>query len=193
MGNLKPWTLNFKPVSQAHIAICIPVRLTFASLKQKRMKYLLIIFAAFTILSCGNSDQKSSVIASNGKDTGTNSLSQEVKDRAILDTVNFTTIKWIDSTFKDLGKVKEGQIVEVTYRFKNIGTKPLIFSMVNASCGCTVPEKPERPFAPGEEGTIKAKFDSSGRPKGQARKSIHIETNTDPIASDLIFNVEVTE
>ena len=42
--------------------------------------------------------------------------------------------------------------------------------MYRASCGCTVPEKPEKPFAPGEEGVIKAKFDSHGTSIGRNKK-----------------------
>jgi hypothetical protein len=127
------------------------------------------------------------------KKTG-NELSQEEKDKAARDTANFTTIEWLDSTVKDLGKIKEGQVVEVSYRFKNTGDKPLIVAGVSASCGCTVPEKPGKPIAPGQEDVIKAKFDSKGRPKGEARKEVFVTANTKPQSSmQLSFKVEITE
>jgi hypothetical protein len=69
----------------------------------------------------------------------------------------------------------------------------LVIANVVASCGCTVPEKPEQPFAPGEEGVIKAKFDSNGR-KGENRKQITVEANTSPVnIHDLEFRVEVAD
>ena len=121
-------------------------------------------------------------------------MTQEQKDQAAKDSANFTTIEWLDSTVKDLGKIKEGQVVEVSYRFKNTGDKPLIIAVVTASCGCTVPEKPEKPIAPGQEDVIKAKFDSKGRPKGEARKDVFVTANTKPESSmQLSFKVEITE
>lgn len=121
-------------------------------------------------------------------------LTPEQKENATKDSANFTTIQWLDSTYRDLGKVKEGQVVEVSFRFKNSGTKNLVIANVSASCGCTVPEKPEKPYAPGEEGVIKAKFDSKGRPKGEARKEVFVTANTSPEnLTTLAFRVEITD
>lgn len=121
-------------------------------------------------------------------------LTQEEKDNASRDSSNYTTIQWLDSTYKDLGKVKEGQVVEVSYRFRNGGDKNLVIANVTASCGCTVPEKPEKPFSPGEEGVIKAKFDSKGRGKGETRKEVFVTANTKPEnLTQLSFRVEITD
>jgi Protein of unknown function (DUF1573) len=145
-------------------------------------KMLFILFAA-GLFACQTADKKAGV-----------ALSQEEKDKAARDSANFTTIEWLDSTFKDLGNIKEGQVVEVSYRFKNSGDKPLIIAGVTASCGCTVPEKPEKPIAPGQEEVIKAKFDSKGRPKGENRKDVFVTANTKPESSmQLSFKVVVTE
>ena len=139
--------------------------------------------AAAGLIACKSSDKKT---------TGP-TLSQEERNKAIADTANFTSIQWLDSTFKDLGKIKEGQVIEVTFRFKNSGTKNLIFSNVSASCGCTVPEKPNKPYAPGEEGVIKAKFDSKGKPHGTIMKEIFAMANTNPSQHTLTFGVELTD
>jgi len=121
-------------------------------------------------------------------------LTQQQKDSVANDSANFTSIQWLDSTYKDLGKIKEGQVVEINYRFKNSGDKNLVIANVSASCGCTVPEKPEKPFAPGEEGVIKAKFDSKGRPKGETRKDVFVTANTNPEKlTQLSFRVEITD
>jgi hypothetical protein len=89
-----------------------------------------------------------------------------------------TSAQIIDSVY-DFKKIKEGDIVEYNYRFKNTGDKPLVVSEALASCGCTVPEKPEHPIAPGEIGFIKVKFNSDHRP-GETHKTITITSNARP-------------
>lgn len=151
--------------------------------KFRTMKKILFAWLIVGVFACQTADQKSAEV-----------LTQEQKDMATRDSANFTTIEWLDSTFRDLGKVKEGQVIEVSYRFKNSGTKNLVIANVSASCGCTVPEKPEKPFAPGEEGVIRAKFDSKGRPAGATRKDVYVTANTTPeSAIRLSFKVEITE
>ena len=147
------------------------------------MKKILFVLFAAGIFACQTADEKT-----------VNALTQEQKDKAARDSANFTSIEWLDSTFRDLGKVKEGQVVEVSYRFRNSGEKNLVIANVSASCGCTVPEKPEKPYAPGEEGVIRAKFDSKGRPAGETRKDVYVTANTTPeSAIRLSFKVKITE
>ena len=144
------------------------------------MKNLLIlIVAAVSFASCQSSDSKSK-------------LTDEQKKNALKDSSNYTTIQWLDSTYKDLGKIKEGPDVPISFRFKNTGTHTLIISDVTASCGCTIPEKPEKPIAPGEEDVIKAVFKSKGHP-GPNRKDVHVLANSLPESSStLTFSIEVT-
>ncbi|HET9826317.1 MAG TPA: DUF1573 domain-containing protein [Chitinophagaceae bacterium] len=107
------------------------------------------------------------------------------------DSTNFTTIQWIDSVDKDLGTVKEGPEVEVGYKFKNTGDHPLIISDVRASCGCTIPEKPQEPFEPGATGTIRAKFTTKGH-VGANVKSITVTANTKKnVYQELTFRINV--
>ncbi|MBC7866562.1 MAG: DUF1573 domain-containing protein [Gloeobacteraceae cyanobacterium ES-bin-316] len=100
-----------------------------------------------------------------------------------------TTVQIIDSVY-DFGKVAEGENVEFSYRFKNVGSNPLIVSNASASCGCTVPEKPEAPIKPGETGFIKVKFTSEGRP-GAAHKTVTILSNASPAFPELVLKGEV--
>lgn len=102
-------------------------------------------------------------------------LKEGNQKKQIADT---TSVQIIDTTY-NFGKVKEGDLVEFSYRFKNIGSKPLVIDQASASCGCTVPEKPEHPIAQGEMGFIKVKFNSQGRP-GEAHKSITVVSNARP-------------
>lgn len=149
-------------------------------------KITVFVMAAASLAACTTSDKKSPE-QNNTKD----SLAAIEKQKAMEDTLNYTSIQWLDSTFIFAGKVKEGKQVEVAFRFKNTGDKPLIFSKVEARCGCTVADKPEEPVAPGAEGVIKGMFDSKGR-KGDNRKHIAVEANTKPSRShELEFEVVV--
>ena len=101
-----------------------------------------------------------------------------------------TTVEIIDSAY-NFGKIAEGQTVTYNYRFKNTGKKVLVITNVGASCGCTVPEKPEEPVKPGETGFIKVKFNSEHHP-GQAHKTINVSSNADPGFPELQLTGEVT-
>jgi hypothetical protein len=105
-------------------------------------------------------------------------------------TTASTTVQIIDSVY-NFGTVAEGGIVEFSFRFKNTGTNPLIISNASASCGCTVPEKPEAPIKTGEIGVIKVKFDSNGR-AGSAYKTVTVLSNAQPGFPELALKGEVT-
>ena len=107
------------------------------------------------------------------------------------DTAGFTTIQWLDSV-QQFGKVTDGEKVLISFQFKNTGTNPLVISEVTAGCGCTVPEKPEAPIAPGETGIIKAEFNSSGK-VGQVSKNVNVTCNTAAQHYTLLFEGEVLE
>ena len=100
-----------------------------------------------------------------------------------------TTVQMIDSVY-DFGKVTDGEKVIYNYRFKNTGSKPLIISSASASCGCTVPEKPEEPVKPGETGFLKVVFNSEGR-VGPTHKTITVISNAYPAFPVLLLTGEV--
>lgn len=147
------------------------------------MKKLITLFAAITLIAACNSGDK--------KADGSG-MTQDQKDKVLKDSSNYTRIQWLDSTVTDLGKVKEGQVVEVAFRFKNIGNKNLVITDVTAGCGCTIPEKPTQPYTPGQEGVIRAKFNSENR-EGLNTKEIYVSANTNPNPQMLTFKVEVNK
>ncbi len=61
----------------------------------------------------------------------------------------------------DFGKLKQGVPVTYYFEIKNISSKPIIIENASASCGCTVPEKPEKPIMPGETGKLKVQYNAS--------------------------------
>ncbi len=91
----------------------------------------------------------------------------------------------------DFGTIKEGDIVEHTFKFTNTGEVPLIIQSASASCGCTVPSYPRAPVAPGATGEIQVKFDSSNKP-GIQNKTISLTANTDPSITRLTIKSNVT-
>lgn len=146
-------------------------------------KTVLIALALISLAACKEMDKKGAPVEK---------MSKEEIEKAATDTTNFTTLTWIDSTTQPLGKLKQGKEIEITWRFKNTGDKNLIIENVTASCGCTIPEKPEQPFAPGQEGVIKAKFNGSG--SGSITKQVHVIANTKPAKEHtLTFTGEVSE
>ena len=100
-----------------------------------------------------------------------------------------TTITYEHTDF-DFGKVKEGEKVKHTYKFKNTGSEPLIISSAKGSCGCTVPKWPSEPIAPGGTGQIDVEFDSKGKP-GKQTKRVTVTANTTPAQTFLNITGEV--
>ena len=63
----------------------------------------------------------------------------------------------------DFGTIKEADgPVSHIFKVKNEGNAPLIITKVTASCGCTQPEFPKEPIAPGKTGEIKVTYTPSG-------------------------------
>ncbi len=142
------------------------------------MKRLIVLSALVVLLaSCGNNDKKVATTDATTTSTGA------------ADAENLTTVQWLDSV-QNFGKVVDGEKVIITFHFKNTGTKPLIISNVQASCGCTVPSKPEEPIAPGAEGKITAEFNSEGR-VGKATKNLTVQANIKEGIANLLFEGDV--
>lgn len=89
-----------------------------------------------------------------------------------------TTVEFDKTTF-DLGDMQQGDKKSGTFKFTNTGSEPLIISSAKGSCGCTVPEWPKEPIAPGESSEITFEFNSKGK-KNQQTKTITLQANTDP-------------
>jgi len=75
----------------------------------------------------------------------------------------------------DFGKLQQHGDASTEFVFTNTGTEPLIISNARGSCGCTVPEWPREPIAPGASAAIKVKYDS--KRIGPINKSVTITSN----------------
>lgn len=89
------------------------------------------------------------------------------------------------------GTIKQGDKVEHTFTFTNVGKEPLIISNAQGSCGCTVPEYPKEPIKKGEKGAIKVTFNSAGK-MGMQDKTVTITSNakTNPIVLHIKGTIE---
>jgi hypothetical protein len=91
----------------------------------------------------------------------------------------------------DYGEIQKGSDGIRVFEFTNTGNAPLIITDVTSSCGCTIPEKPEGPIAPGESGEIKVKYDTER--VGPIRKTITVYSNADVPAKSIKIKGKVLE
>jgi len=91
----------------------------------------------------------------------------------------------------DFGVMDEGDVVTYYFEFTNTGAEPLILDKCKGSCGCTVPQCPKNPIAPGETGSIEVKFNSKGK-KNKQTKKVTVTANTDPVQTILTIKANVT-
>ena len=129
------------------------------------MKYVIILFMAVGLCAsaCNDTDKKQPA--------------DPTVAAAAVDTSNFTQVQWLDSLV-NFGNVNMGEHVQVAFKFKNVGTKPLFLTNVKAGCGCTVPDYTKGAIAPGKEGIVTGAFDTNKSHPGEVRKNIFVSTNT---------------
>ena len=118
-----------------------------------------------------NDNASSKIDASKQKKTTQVSLDQV--DMPTDAKMDFEALEW------DFGEIDQGDVVEYAFKFTNSGLDPLIITNAKGSCGCTVPEWPRAPVAPGETGVIDVKFNSKGK-KGKQNKRVTLTTNMVP-------------
>ncbi|HEY0261988.1 MAG TPA: DUF1573 domain-containing protein [Chitinophagales bacterium] len=87
-----------------------------------------------------------------------------------------TTVEIPEKEFK-FDTINQGDTVLHTFQIKNTGDKNLIIGNAFGSCGCTVPEYPKDPIAPGATADIKVRFNSAGK-EGEQHKSVTLQINT---------------
>ena len=85
----------------------------------------------------------------------------------------------------DYGTIKNGADGSCTFEFKNTGDSPLMISNAKGSCGCTVPEWPKEPIAPGATGVIKVNYDTMRT--GEINKSVTITSNAVNAPDKVVF------
>ena len=86
----------------------------------------------------------------------------------------------------DYGEIMQGDNGTCEFVFKNTGKADLILTNCRSSCGCTVPEWPKDPIAPGKKGVIKVKYNTNRI--GLINKSITVESNA--VNNRVVLNIK---
>lgn len=102
-----------------------------------------------------------------------------------------TAIK-LDRMEHDFGKIPDTAPVETSFVITNTGDKPLLITNAQGSCGCTVPEYPKEPIAPGESRDMKVSFNPNGK-EGVNNKTVTITANTEPATTIINIKSDVTK
>ncbi len=136
-----------------------------------------LLFVAFT--ACDSATSK----INNGSESSSVELSDVDGDGA--PKFSFT------EEAHDFGTIEEGTVAKHDFKFTNSGDAPLIITNAQGSCGCTVPQWPREPIAPGEEATIHVEFNSQGKP-GNNQKEVTLTANTEPNTYVLKISATVT-
>ncbi len=131
----------------------------------KKSIFIVAALMAFVFTSC--------------KDNAADKVSEEnVAAAAERDAVaGKYPVMQFETTTHDFGTIEQGTPVETKFKFTNTGESDLVIVDAKSSCGCTVPEYPKEPIAPGESGELLVKFNGSG--KNQVSKTVTITANTE--------------
>lgn len=86
-----------------------------------------------------------------------------------------------EKTTHIFGKVKQNEPVSVEFSFTNTSAKAIIIEDATAECGCTKPEFPPRPIAPGKSGVIKVTYDSKTMGAFTKKITVKLVNITSPI------------
>lgn len=90
----------------------------------------------------------------------------------------------------DFGDLKQGDVVEHTFSFKNTGKTPLIIANVQTTCGCTATKWTSQPIPPNAEGSITVQFNTSGK-QGIQNKVITVKSNANNQIERVIIKANV--
>ncbi len=80
-----------------------------------------------------------------------------------------------EETKYEYGEIPFGGDGGCEFVFSNTGKTPLVLTHVKSTCGCTIPDWPQEPLKPGEEGIIRVSYDT--RRVGAFNKSVYVYSN----------------
>jgi hypothetical protein len=152
-------------------------------MKNLNLVSYVLFLALLSLTACKNDNSVSGADASSlAASTDPNGGTGVSPDGTPAPTGPATTVEYTDMVY-DFGEIVEGEHVNYAFRFKNTGGEPLIISDAKGSCGCTVPDWPREPIAPGGSGEIKIEFDSKGKGSDDGQKQtkkVTVTANTNP-------------
>ena len=163
-------------------------------MKFNRLPLMAVAAAAMTLFACGDAaDQANAGAESNVAETPAQAAEKPMDPaREVAEAPSAPTTTMTFREYEhDFGTMNEGDVVTHVFEFTNTGDEPLLLSNCKGSCGCTVPQCPKEPIAPGATGTIEVKFNSKGKKNAQTKR-VTIDANTDPAQTILTISANVT-
>lgn len=145
------------------------------------MRKIALAFSGLLLMAFTACDSAASKIDSNSDDKKVDVSTVEETGKPVFS---------FNEESHDFGEIEEGTVAKHDFVFKNTGDAPLIITNAAGSCGCTVPQWPREPIAPGEEGTIHVEFNSQGR-TGNQQKQVTLNANTQPNTMVLKISAQV--
>ena len=127
----------------------------------------LAVVAAFALTSCSQGGNAAAKITS----------TDEAKVAAKKEMAAKLPVMTFEEKEFQFGTIKQGEVVEHDFTYKNTGDSDLIIVKMKGSCGCTVPSWDKKPIKPGETGTFHVKFNSAGK-RNKQNKTVTITCNT---------------
>ena len=115
---------------------------------------------------------------------------EKTKETTVTKEITGAEIQF-EKIFFDFGKVKVGEVKEVTLTFTNIGKKPLILDEVISSCDCTTVDWSKAPVMPKQKGIIKATY--TAKDPGMISKRITVFSNAESYRKVLELKGQVAE
>jgi outer membrane biosynthesis protein TonB len=156
-------------------------------MKKIFVKALIVAITATGMYSCNTQAKRSdTAVADTQASTNVQTTSQPAGDASAQTSAAEAPVLTFEETSWDFGTIQEGDVVNHTYTFTNTGKSPLIIQNATAQCGCTVPQWPRQPIAPGQKGEIKVEFNSKGK-AGVQSKSVTITANTQPEVNQVML------
>lgn len=147
-------------------------------------KICILAIAALTLglYSCNNDKASSKINEENINETTTEQQAETPSGFAKLS---------VDKEEHDFGDLKKGEKAETEFTITNTGDADLVIIDARATCGCTVPQKPEQPIKPGQSDKIKVAFSATS--VGMQNKQVTLTTNTEEGTKVLRIKANVTE
>jgi len=112
-------------------------------------------------------------------------LRSPIKTDGSIDSTNLAIIEF-ETLVYEFDTISQGEKVDYSFMFKNVGKADLLISDVQSSCGCTITNFEKEPIQTGQESTIDFTFDSKDK-SGIQDKSITVYANTYPNRTILKF------
>jgi len=102
--------------------------------------------------------------------SGLTAMAQQKPD----DVIKVNTDKY------NFGKIKQNVPVTTVFEITNISDKPVVVENTWGSCGCTTPEKPKEPIAPGATAKLKVAYNAAAMSNFDKDVFIKLAGVTDP-------------